>query len=183
MKKFLLFFYLPLIFQGQITIEGVSMPVTVKIGDVTTIYNGAGVREKYFMDMYVGALYLKNKSSDATSIMNSNEAMAIRLHIVSGLISSEKMISAVDEGFQNSTGGKTAPLDARIKQFKAAFNEKIKVGDVFELNYDPAKGVNIIKNGKSSGTISGLDFKTALFGIWLCNKPADKDLKNKMLGL
>jgi hypothetical protein len=27
-----------------------------------------------------------------------------------------------------------------------------------------------------------LEFKKALFGIWLCNKPAQADLKEKMLG-
>lgn len=132
--------------------------------------------------MYIGALYLKSKSKDAGSIIKANEAMSIKLHIVSSLISSDKMITAIDEGFQNSTGGKTAPLDARIKQFKAAFNEKIKVGDVFDIQYDPAKGVTILKNGKQSGLITGQDFKSALFGIWLCDKPADKDLKAKMLG-
>jgi hypothetical protein len=30
--------------------------------------------------------------------------------------------------------------------------------------------------------IPGLDFKKALFGIWLCDNPADKDLKLKLLG-
>jgi hypothetical protein len=38
------------------------------------------------------------------------------------------------------------------------------------------------KNGKMLGTIEGLEFKKALFGIWLGNNPADKDLKAGMLG-
>ncbi|MFN5183414.1 MAG: chalcone isomerase family protein [Bacteroidota bacterium] len=175
--------FLPLFCFSQVKIEGVTFPANIRSGDNNLILNGGGVREKYFMDMYVGALYLKSKNKDASSIIKSGEAMAIRLHIVSSLISSEKMISAIDEGFQKSTGGKTAPLDSKIKQFKAAFSEKIKVGDVFEIINDPSKGVCIYKNSKSISVIPGIDFKSALFGIWLCDKPADSDLKEKMLGL
>ena len=42
--------------------------------------------------------------------------------------------------------------------------------------------VAVNKNNKLATTIPGLDFKKALFGIWLCNKPADSTLKDKMLG-
>ena len=167
---------------AQTVVEGVKVPNTMKAGEATLNINGAGVREKYFMDMYVCALYLKNKNTDAGAIMKADEAMALRLHIVSGLISSDKMKTAVDEGFINSTGGNTAALMTKINQFKAVFKEEIKEGDIFDLVYEPGKGVVIYKNGKVATTIAGLDFKTALFGIWLCNKPADGDLKTALLG-
>jgi len=32
------------------------------------------------------------------------------------------------------------------------------------------------------GTVKGLDFKKALFAIWLGKKPADSGLKDGMLG-
>ena len=38
------------------------------------------------------------------------------------------------------------------------------------------------KNGNKKGSIAGLEFKKALFGIWLGDKPADDDLKTGMLG-
>ena len=43
-------------------------------------------------------------------------------------------------------------------------------------------GVIVNKNGKLLTTIRGLEFKKALFGIWLGEKPADKNLKKGMLG-
>jgi len=46
----------------------------------------------------------------------------------------------------------------------------------------PGKGVEIYKNGQMISTIQGLEFKKALFGIWLCNKPAQESLKEAMLG-
>jgi hypothetical protein len=46
----------------------------------------------------------------------------------------------------------------------------------------PDEGVVVYKNGSKKGSIDGYDFKRALFGIWLGDKPADDDLKAGMLG-
>lgn len=86
--------------------------------------NGAGVREKFWMDMYAGGLYLQNKSGNASEIMNEDEAMAIKLHIVSKMITSKRMIDAVTEGFENSTGGNTAPISSEIKNLLAFLKMK-----------------------------------------------------------
>lgn len=167
---------------AQTTVSGVKVDAKLSAEGQNLVLNGAGVREKYFMDMYVGALYLTKKSSDANYIVGSNEAMAIKLNIVSGMITSEKMISAVNEGFENATGKKTAPLKAKIDKFKSFFKEKINKGDVFLIVYEPNEGVHVYKNGVKKGTIDGVEFKKALFGIWLGANPADDDLKTSMLG-
>ncbi len=167
---------------GQMDVGGVKVPYTFKTDETALVINGAGIREKYFMDMYVGTLYLKAKTSDAAKIMNADEAMCIKLQVVSGLITSEKMTKAVDEGFMKSTNRNSTPYATKIKQFKDVFSQKINKGDVFDIVYESAKGVSVFKNGKISTTIPGLDFKKVLFGIWLCNDPADEDLKEKMLG-
>lgn len=167
---------------AQTELAGVKVAQKVTEEGQNLVLNGAGVREKFFMDMYVGALYLPKKSSNAADIMSGNEAAAIKLTIVSGMITSDKMINAVNEGFENATNGNTAPIKAKIAQFKACFKEEIKKGDVFDMVYVPGKGVVVSKNGKEKGVIEGTDFKKAMFGIWLSNKPADKGLKAAMLG-
>jgi hypothetical protein len=177
----LFFLMLPMVGFSQTIIEGVSMPNQLKAGNQSIQLNGGGVREKYFLDLYVAALYLRNPSSDAAKIMAADEAMAIRIHIVSGLITSEKMTEAVDQGFSHSSGSTLPSLQSRINQFKAVFKEEIKKGDVYEIVYEPGKGTMIFKNGKLSATISGLDFKKGLFGIWLCEVPAQESLKSAML--
>ena len=60
--------------------------------------------------------------------------------------------------------------------------EKIKEGDIFEIWYVPGMGVQPFKNGNFQANIEGLDFKKALFGIWLSDKPADASLKKSLLG-
>jgi hypothetical protein len=108
--------------------------------------------------------------------------MAIRIQIVSSLISNEKMVEAVDEGFKKSSKNNLAILNERIKVFKGTFmREPIKKGDIYDLVYIPDIGCQINKNGKLLETISGIDFKKGLFGIWLCKEPADASLKMALL--
>jgi hypothetical protein len=185
MKKILLVFVALLsagIASAQTEVAGVNLPNTESYQGQTLILNGAGVREKLWIDLYAGGLYLSKKSSDAAAIVSANEPMSIKLHIVSKLITSEKMMDAVNEGFKNSTGGNTKALASKIEKFQSFFMEEIKKNDVFDIVYMPAQGVVVYKNNKELGVIEGMDFKKALFGIWLSNRPADDDLKEAMLG-
>ena len=81
---------------GQTEIGDVSLSDTLKIGDDSLVLNGGGIREKFWLDLYVGGLYLTQKESNAQAIIDANQPMAIYLEIVSGLITSEKMIEAIN---------------------------------------------------------------------------------------
>ena len=92
------------------------------------------------------------------------------------------MKDATTEGFQNSTNGNPAPYKDKIDTFISVFKDNIKIGDVYDMVYIPGEGTKVYKNKELKSTTKGLDFKKILFGIWLGNKPADKGLKDLMLG-
>ncbi len=163
-------------------VAGANIPDTLKAESSELLLNGAGIRTKLFMDMYVGGLYLSEKSDDAKTITAADEPMALKLHILSGMITSQRMKEATNEGFEASLDGNTAPLREKIDIFIAVFDEEIVKQDVFDLIYLPGTGVKILKNGSDKGTIAGHDFKQALFGIWLSERPVQKSLKQEMLG-
>ena len=110
--------------------------------------------------------------------------MAIKLRVISTMVSKENMEEAIRVGFDKSTGNNTSGIKDKIDLLiSTGFKEEIAVGDIFDLIYIPNKGVSVVKNDVSLVTITGLDFKKALFGIWLCDQPADENLKNKLPGL
>ncbi|OIQ31092.1 MAG: hypothetical protein BM564_01120 [Bacteroidetes bacterium MedPE-SWsnd-G2] len=167
---------------SQTDIEGVLVPNTKTVASKTLQLNGAGVREKMWIDLYVGALFLEQKSNNPETITGMDKAMAMDLTIISSLITSEKMVDAVNEGFKYSTKGHPEKLQSEITQLLNVFRTPITQGDHYSFVYLPNKGTEVIKNGISAIIIPGLDFKQALFGIWLCDKPADKNLKKGLLG-
>ncbi|MGM0480042.1 MAG: chalcone isomerase family protein [Bacteroidota bacterium] len=164
----------------DIEAHGVEFPAKMKIDNQVVNYNGAGLREKYFFDLYVSALYLPEKSSDAQHIVDMDKESCIRIKLVSDKVTRDKFVETVKDGFGTSTEGKAT--DAQIKEFMGYFNSEFKSGDDIILIYKPEKGVQIYMNGEHLGGTSGLEFKKALWGIWFGEEPADKGLKEAMLG-
>jgi hypothetical protein len=160
--------------------HGVSFNTELKLDGENLVINGAGLREKYFMDLYVAGLYLPKKTDDAKKVIYDDTEMAIHIKIVSNSVTRERFIESVNEGFAISKHG--AASKEEIKKFVGFFNEPIKAGDKIYLDYVPGKGVRVTKNGDVKGTITGLDFKKALFGIWFGTPPVQENLKKEMLG-
>ncbi len=160
----------------------VNLPNTVKVASDTLMLNGAGIREKFWVDVYATGLYLKKKSANASAIINANEAMSIKIHIISSRVNKKNFVESLNEGFGKAMGGNTAPLKAEIDKFKTFFTAKIVPGNVFDMEYAPGQGLIVKRNGQVIGTINNLNFKKAFFRIYLGNNPADKGVKKAMLG-
>jgi hypothetical protein len=159
-----------------------DLPAQVKVGSEVLSLNGTGVRKKSFLSLYTAGLYLKEKSASASGIIRANEPMSIRIKITSKFVSRDNLTSALKEGFQSSTNGRTESIREEIQSFTGFLSGDIEMGDVFDLVYVPGTGVVVLKNGKRRGTVGDLEFKQALFGIWLSNQPADSNLKKGLLG-
>ena len=176
-----LLFLASFILQAQTKINDITFPNSFTAGKDQLVLNGGGTREKYWMDMYVSGLYLTAKSKDAAGIVAADASMCFRICIVSGLISSSKMSDGVQEGFEKSTGGKVAPYQVKIDQFKKAFSDPISKGDVFDIVYTEGK-TSVYKKGTLKQEIEGFDFKKAMFGMWLGTDPVDEGMKKGLLG-
>jgi len=163
-------------------VGGVELPAELTVGDAALALNGAGLRKKLFIKLYVGSLYLPEPSSDAQAIIDADEPMSITLNILSDLLTRDKMLKALKQGFKKSTDGNTEAIQPQIDRMIELMQEKIRPGDSFQLSYEPGSGTHMSKNGDAPELIEGLDFKQALFGIWLSDKPAQASLKKAMLG-
>jgi len=163
------------------SISGIEVADTIMLENQSLQLNGAGVRSKFFMDLYVGSLYVPSQLSNTIAVLEAPVA-AIRLNITSDMITAEKMRDAITEGFEQATADNTTDIQPQIDAFMALFNEEIKQGDQFTLATSKAHGVTAFKNGQEQATIEGEMFRQALLKIWLGDKPAQKSLKEAMLG-
>ena len=170
---------------AQTTINGVTLSPKIAPAKTELILNGGGVRTKFFMKVYVAGLYLQTKSNKPKEIIEADKPMSVRIHIISNLMTSANMATAIREGFEKSTKGNVAPFQKEIDLICTIFqSDIIKIGDLFEIYYVPGVGVRCFKNGKDQKVcMSGLAFKKALFGIWFSEDPVDENLKKGMLGL
>ncbi len=167
-----------------VEVGGVPIAPTAELtvnGPALTL-NGAGMRKKFFMSVYIGALYLPSKAATAQEVLSQPGPKRMLLHFVYDELSAPKLVDAWNEGFAaNTSDAELAPLRARIGQFNALFTTTRK-GDVITLDYLPGEGTRVSHNGQAKGTIPGEDFNRALLKIWLGDKPVTEDLKKALLG-
>jgi hypothetical protein len=166
-------------------VSGVFIDAEIKVenGELLVL-NGAGLREKLWVDVYVGSLYLTAKSNDIGEILSKPEPWRIQLDFIYKEVAQDKLLDSWREGFEKNQSPETLQqLQSRITAFYRFFDRSAVAKDQFWFDYQPGIGTRVSKNQQSLGVIPGEDFGNALLEIWLGNHPADKSLKKAMLGL
>lgn len=169
---------------SALSVEGVEIPEQVTLaGQYVLPLNGAGMRTKFFMDIYVGALYLPAKNSDAGAISAADAPARIAMYFRYKELSRERQVEAWEKGFKkNLAEGQWPSMQARVEQAKTYFRGVSRGGHMF-FDYIPGVGTRFIVNDEVLGTVEGHDFFQAVLGIWLGAHPPQQALKEAMLGL
>jgi len=162
------------------SLAGVTMPDTVEAGGKTLVLNGMGLRTRFMIKIYVAGLYLEQKSSDATAILQSDGPKRIVLQFVHGA-SKSQIRSAFNDSFNDNATDARKAVTGEIDNFFAAL-DAVKDGDRMVFTYIPGTGTITAINGTEKATIPGKAFAAVLFSVWLGPKPPNADLKKGILG-
>jgi hypothetical protein len=159
-----------------------DLPEQYRLGSRTLTLNGTGIRSKFFIKIYVGALYLGRTTSDARQVLDNTGPMSMQMVMLYDEVAAQKIAAAWQDGFEaNLSGSALQKLSARLERFNALFPDLHK-GDWIKMDFVPGSGTTLIINDKVLGQIPGYDFFAALLRVWIGEHPADKALKNGLLG-
>ena len=168
-----------------VEVAGVKVPDTLTVDGTSLVLNGAGLRTKTFLKVkvYVGALYLPQRSRDAAAIVAADVPKAIRIVMLRDA-DRASMVGSLRDGIEANSPAQAAALAPKVKELEAGFPADFKEGQVLSLVYAPGKGLTVGIEGAVAQSFPGKDFADALFRIWLGPKPSDggvEDLKEAML--
>jgi len=182
MKKTLFLLLLIFFIESIVALDlgKINLPNELKVGEDILQINGAGWRKKFIIKVYAGALYLMEKNNDPTLIIAADETAAIRMHFVYDGVSPDKLVSAWLDGFERAETPDS--LNYKIDEFNGWFTESADKNDIYDIIYTPESGISLYINDELTGTIPGLEFKKAVFSIWLGENTSLAGLKDKMLG-
>ncbi len=143
--------------------------------------NGAGKKD----NQYAIGLYLDfevNGVEDGIMVAEKDATMALTLKATSN-ISNQKLKGMVRNGLERATDGNSYLFEDQIRKFLAILPEKISEYQIFKLVYTKDQTLIVYKNQDKLGTlVNSLEFKQALFKIWLGENPEDVTLKEDLLG-
>ena len=164
-------------------LKGVKVDETAQVGGNALVLNGAGIRQKMVFKVYVAALYLTQKQSDANAVINNTGNKRVSMHFLREL-EAEALLKGMNEGFSdNNNAAEMTAIEPQMKLFRDMMTsaKEVKKGDLIVLDFTTA-GTQVIINGKSLGVVEGEAFNQALLRVWLGAKPVDAALKKAMLG-
>ena len=173
---------------GAVEVEGVKIEDRIRLGKggPELVLNGAGVRHRMaFIQVYIGALYLTAKGTNAEEIIKDPGAKRVLMHILADEVTAREFIASLNNALAaNHIPAELALVESRIRALNRMMNDvgALKKGGVVLLDYLPGTGTRITVNGQEKIIIKGEDFFQALLRIWIGRKPVDGRLRDAMLG-
>lgn len=163
-------------------LAGVSLPDNEQVAGEELVLNGLGLREKAWIDVYVGALYLPETTDTAEAAINMQGPSRMVMHFVRD-VPADKIVDGWKDGFRNNNEKAVVEgLGDRIETFNAFFTDEIKEGEAVVLDYVPGEGTKVSIAGEEKGVIEGEDFNSALRAVWLGPKPPSRSFQKGLLG-
>jgi len=164
-------------------VAGVKVDEQIKVDGHDLILNGAGLRSKVFIKVYVGALYVTQKASAPAALIDAATPRRMTLRLLRD-IDADTLYGALYDGLKGNHGeAELAALKPQIDQF-AEIMKKIgnaRSGDTVAIDF-AADGLAVGFNGEVRGRVPGIDFARALLKVWLGEHPVDGSLKKALLG-
>jgi hypothetical protein len=161
-------------------VGGVNVSPAVVLQQKTLSLNGAGIRKKLFVKVYVGALYTERKVTTPAQLLADPGEKLIRMRFVHKKVEKEKIVDAFAEGLANNSPA--VARSAEAKAFLSWFTADFVAGDTVDISLSPDGTVAASHNGKALGTVRSPALVQGVLLIWFGEKPADGGLKKRMLG-
>lgn len=180
MKTFLTFLFIlfsTLSFSAEL--EGIKFADKINVEGKELVLNGIGIRKATFLKIkvYLGALYLDQKTKDPNAFLQTSTPKQIIMHFVRD-VDAKKLRDAFNEGMEAANKNHTA-FKAQMDKFNSCIPDVVK-NDLITITFSN-DGVLVFAHGKTSEKIGNGDFSKALLNIWFTN-PRDENLRSGLLG-
>lgn len=147
--------------------------------------NGAGVRTRFFVKVYVAGLYATEKKTAVAETLALGGPKRFAMVMLRD-VTAPQLSDALNDGFKaNNSPADQARYQAQLAELTAIMNALggAKKGQVVALDYLPGVGTRVQLDGETKGKpIPDEGFYRALLRVWLGDNPADADLKRALLG-
>lgn len=185
MKKLLFVLLLAIATQSYaLELADVNVEEKVQLDKTQVMLNGAGIRKKFLVKVYIGALYLSEKAHTAEAVMADTAAKRMSFILLRD-VTGKQVLDGINEAIlPNNSDEEMKAIEARLYLFEKMFVpvHEIKKGEIVNLDYIPGLGTRVSVNGVDKGNIEGSDFYRSLLKIWVGKKPVQSSLKKSVLG-
>lgn len=169
-----------------IDVEGVTIPEALPHSSgKRLVLNGTAVRSVWGFDVYVVALYLKEKCQDVKTIMERDLENGKQIQITMlREVSAKKFLSTVRKNIDiNFSNKEKKRFSKELVAFFNCFDENLELEEnsVVTFDYLPGHGTKIAVQNRKTQLIPGDDFYHALLRLWI-GQPLQASIKDGLVG-
>ncbi len=167
-----------------IDVSGVKFQETLDFRGSKLVLNGAGTRYRAIIKVYAAGLYLPKKAETPEEVLAMVGPKRMTITMLREIDSPElgKLFTrSVEDNVSRTDFSKVVAGLVRMGQMFAD-EKKMVAGDTFTIDWIPGTGTVITVRGKVSEPYKEPEFFTAMMSIWLGKSPADRQLKEALLG-
>ena len=170
---------------AQTTVADVKYEEAASVQGKPLLLNGAGIRYKAVFKVYTAGLYLEKKAPTPQDVLALKGPKRMRIVMLREIESAElgKLFSrGMEDNMDRAAFSKLVPGVMRMSQIFSE-HKKLLPGEEFMLDWIPGTGTVLTVKGQVQGEpFKEPEFFNALLGIWLGPQPADRKLKDALLG-
>jgi len=158
---------------------------TAQVQGTRLLLNGAGTRFRAIFKVYDMALYTPKKVATAEELLALPGAKRLQFTALRDLPGTDLGRLFMKGMAENTTTEvmlhHTASTTRLIEIFSA--RNKLAAGDTFAMDFIPGKGTQFYIQGQAQGEpVGNAEFFSVVLGIWVGAAPADRALKEALLG-
>lgn len=163
-----------------------AFELTQTVQGTPLVLQGAGTRYRAIFKVYDMALYLPGK------VRNAEEALAAAGPVRLGFVALREL-PGTDLGLSFIKGLSANASPDQIRRHTPSSNRLVEIfsgrsklvaGDTFAMEYVPGKGTTFFIQGEPQGApVGDAEYFGMILRIWLGDAPADRKLKQALLGL
>jgi hypothetical protein len=166
-------------------VEGFRFEPTVRLGGRDLQLNGAGVRRRFFIPVYVAGLYVPERSTDPEVLLAQRGPRRMDMRFVRE-VEADLFMTSLAEGLRKHySAPRLAGWRTQIDTLNAVIRTMVlaRRADRITWDFTPEEGARVMQNSTARvPAIADEDFYNAVLRVWLGEHPADAGLKQGLLG-
>jgi hypothetical protein len=166
-----------------VEVLGVKFPKVKVVEGKTLTLNGVAVRKALgFIKVYAVGLYLEKPTGDAAEAIASEQIKQLSFHYLTHRATAKKLREGFLEGFKEANpADKVARNIADAERYASWYDKDMAPGLAAETTYVPGKGLTLVYQGETRGTIANPEF-VHMYYVYNFGEKANAGIRDGLLG-
>ena len=167
----------------SVDVLGVKFPKEKVVEGKTLILNGVAFRKALgFINVYAVGLYLETPTRDAAVAIASEQIKHLSFHYLTHRATAKKLREGFLEAFKKANpADKVARNISDAERYASWYDKDMAPGLTAETTYVPGKGLTLVYQGETRGTIDNPEFIN-MYYVYNFGEMANARIRDGLLG-